>query len=259
MIRFEYALIVATATAAATLAYSPAEPYAAIITVLLPPVFVLAWSGLRGATRGGGWAAVIGTGIFLGLAALFYTLLLAYAAFTLAIMALLLARGPQTCGAAAAAARHRRHLRCHLADRLGTVSAGGVQRSNPPIPAPHSTICRPRARSSSSRCCTSRSSARCACSARCGWSGAPAPRRRAARAGRRGARRLRVVAAVDADHAGRHHPAVVPAAAHADRAAHRGRRVRLHRSDPRGGRAGHGPRTQNASSRWPPRSARSAR
>ena len=48
MIRFEYALIVSTATAAATLAYSPAEPYAAIITVLLPPVFVLAWSGLRG-------------------------------------------------------------------------------------------------------------------------------------------------------------------------------------------------------------------
>ncbi|MET0996328.1 MAG: arabinofuranosyltransferase, partial [Mycobacterium sp.] len=43
MIRFEYALIVNTATAAATLAYSPAEPYAAVITVLLPPVFVLAW------------------------------------------------------------------------------------------------------------------------------------------------------------------------------------------------------------------------
>ena len=36
MIRFEYALIVSTATAAATLAYSPTEPYAAIITVLLP-------------------------------------------------------------------------------------------------------------------------------------------------------------------------------------------------------------------------------
>ena len=51
MIRFEYALIVTTATAAATLAYSPAEPYAAVITVLLPPVFVLAWSGLRGGSR----------------------------------------------------------------------------------------------------------------------------------------------------------------------------------------------------------------
>jgi galactan 5-O-arabinofuranosyltransferase len=91
MIRFEYALIVSTATAAATLAYSPTEPYAAIIAVLLPPVFVLAWSGLRGAARSGGRAAVVGVGIFLGVAALFYTLLLAYAAFTLTIMALVLA------------------------------------------------------------------------------------------------------------------------------------------------------------------------
>ncbi|MGH3582921.1 MAG: galactan 5-O-arabinofuranosyltransferase, partial [Mycobacterium sp.] len=91
MIRFELALVVATATAAATLAYAPAEPYAAIITVLLPPVFVLAWSGLRGKPRSGGWAAVVGVGLFLGLAALFYTLLLAYAAFTLVIMALLAA------------------------------------------------------------------------------------------------------------------------------------------------------------------------
>ena len=86
MVRFEYAVIVSTATAAATLAYSPAEPYAAIIAVLLPPVFVLAWSGLRGGSRSGGWAAVIGVGIFLGIAALFYTLLPAYAAFALAIM-----------------------------------------------------------------------------------------------------------------------------------------------------------------------------
>jgi galactan 5-O-arabinofuranosyltransferase len=100
MIRFEYALIVSAATAAATLAYSPAEPYAAIITALLPPVFLLAWSGLRrsaderstkGAQRSGGWAAVIGVGVFLGIAALFYTLLLGYAAFTLTIMAVLLA------------------------------------------------------------------------------------------------------------------------------------------------------------------------
>ncbi|KUI23023.1 arabinofuranosyltransferase [Mycobacterium sp. GA-1285] len=98
MIRFEYALVVTTATAAATLAYSPAEPYAAIICVLLPPVFVLAWSGLRagdphaagGRTRAG-WAAVVGTGLFLGGAALLYTLLFAYAAFTLAIMGVLLA------------------------------------------------------------------------------------------------------------------------------------------------------------------------
>ncbi|HKP39643.1 galactan 5-O-arabinofuranosyltransferase [Mycobacterium sp.] len=91
MVRFEYALIVSTATAAATLAYSPTEPYAAIIAVLLPPVFVLAWSGLRGATRNGGWPAVTGVGVFLGVAALFYTLLLAYAAFTVTVMAVLLA------------------------------------------------------------------------------------------------------------------------------------------------------------------------
>ncbi|WP_083267195.1 galactan 5-O-arabinofuranosyltransferase [Mycolicibacterium porcinum] len=91
MIRFEYALIVTTASTAAMLAYSSTEPYAAIITVLLPPVFVLAWSGLRGKTRNGGWAAVVGVGIFLGFAALFYTLLLAYCAFTLALMALVLA------------------------------------------------------------------------------------------------------------------------------------------------------------------------
>lgn len=92
MIRFELALVVSTATAAATLAYAPAEPYAAIITVLLPPVFVLAWSGIRAdRDKGNGWAAVVGVGLFLGLAALFYTLLLGYAAFTVTIMALLAA------------------------------------------------------------------------------------------------------------------------------------------------------------------------
>jgi len=108
MIRFEIALVVTTATVATTLAYAPAEPYAAIITVLLPPVFVLAWSGLRGATRAGaggppacggersdpgnrqgGWAAVVGVGVFLGAAGLSYTLLFAYAGFTLTLMALL--------------------------------------------------------------------------------------------------------------------------------------------------------------------------
>ncbi len=90
MIRFEYALVVSTATAAAALAYSPTEPYAAIIAVLLPPVFVLAWSGLRGGSRAGGWAAIFGVGVFLGAAALSYTLLLAYAAFTMTVMAVLI-------------------------------------------------------------------------------------------------------------------------------------------------------------------------
>ncbi|MGB3351225.1 MAG: galactan 5-O-arabinofuranosyltransferase [Mycobacterium sp.] len=101
MIRFEYALVVSTATAAAALAYAPAEPYAAVIAVMLPPIFVLGWSGLRAADRSGGqersdrgisrggWAAVVGVGIFLGVAALSYTLLLGYAAFTLTVMAVL--------------------------------------------------------------------------------------------------------------------------------------------------------------------------
>lgn len=51
MIRFEYALIVVAATAAVTLAYSSPEPYSAMITVLLPPVLVLTWSGLRAGGR----------------------------------------------------------------------------------------------------------------------------------------------------------------------------------------------------------------
>ena len=99
LVRFEYALIVTTATAAVTLAYGSPEPYSAMITVLLPPVLVLAWSGLRGATRppqaGGtptrGWAAIVGVGFFLGVAATFYTLLFAYSAFTVTVMALLVA------------------------------------------------------------------------------------------------------------------------------------------------------------------------
>jgi galactan 5-O-arabinofuranosyltransferase len=96
MIRFEYALIVTAATAAVTLAYSSPEPYAAMITVLLPPMLVLTWSGLRAGERPdapsrAGWAAVVGTGIFLGFAATWYTLLVAYSAFTVGLMALLLA------------------------------------------------------------------------------------------------------------------------------------------------------------------------
>lgn len=90
MIRFEYALVVTVATAAVTLAYGSPEPYAAMITVLLPPVLVLAWSGLRAAGRRG-WAAVVGVGLFLGFAATWYTLLLAFSAFTFALMGLLLA------------------------------------------------------------------------------------------------------------------------------------------------------------------------
>ncbi|MGK2881865.1 MAG: galactan 5-O-arabinofuranosyltransferase [Mycobacterium sp.] len=106
MVRFEYALIVASATTAVTLAFASPEPYSAVLTVMLPPVLVLAWSGLRGAARNGGqersdprnghsgWAAVVGVGIYLGVTATFYTLLLGYAALCVVVMALL-ARGIQ--------------------------------------------------------------------------------------------------------------------------------------------------------------------
>ena len=90
MIRFEYACAVTVATAAVTLAYTSAEPYSAVITVLIPPVLVLAWSGLR-APPPGGRAAVVGVGLFLGFTATFYTLLLGYTAFAVTVMAVLAA------------------------------------------------------------------------------------------------------------------------------------------------------------------------
>ncbi len=99
MIRFERALIVTVATTAVMLAYASPEPYSAMITVLLPPVLVLAWSGLRAKSRAGdgnetaGWAAVIGVGVFLGVTATFYTLLLGLSALTVAVMAALAAAG----------------------------------------------------------------------------------------------------------------------------------------------------------------------
>ncbi|AFC46599.1 galactan 5-O-arabinofuranosyltransferase [Mycobacterium intracellulare] len=96
MVRFEYALIVTAATAAVTLAYGSPEPYSAMITVLLPPVLVLTWSGLRAADRPdagrrAGWGAVIGAGIFLGWTATWYTLLFGFSAFAIELMALWLA------------------------------------------------------------------------------------------------------------------------------------------------------------------------
>lgn len=115
MIRFEYALAVTVATAAVTLAYSSPEPYAAMITVLLPPVLVLTWSSLQtpnlrtspvcgghtnvapgaevlkpGSKTTAGWATVIGAGVFLGFTATWYTLLLAYSAFAVGLMGVLL-------------------------------------------------------------------------------------------------------------------------------------------------------------------------
>ena len=234
MIRFEYALIVSTATAAAALAYSPAEPYAAVITVLLPPVLVLAWSGLRGRTRGGGWAAVVGVGVFLGIAALSYTLLLAYGAFTVAIMAVALALARRSAepllrlgviAVIAGAITLVGWLPYLLAAAGGSPADSGTAQHY--LPPDGAQLVLPDARVHASRC---------AVHGRHPVAGGSRPQLDAGgRAGVRRARRLRLVAVVDAHHAGRHHAAVVPARSHADRSAHRGGGVRIPRTHPRGG------------------------
>ncbi len=96
MIRFEYALVVTVATTAVMLAYASPEPYSAMITVLLPPVLVLAWSGLRASPSG--WAAIVGVGVFLGVTATFYTLLLGLSALTVTVMAVVLAVARRSVG-----------------------------------------------------------------------------------------------------------------------------------------------------------------
>ncbi|WP_186000632.1 arabinofuranosyltransferase [Nocardia otitidiscaviarum] len=171
LIRADWAIAVAAATTAVTVAYAAPEAYSAVLVVLLPPVLVLAWGALHrpaeyggaeygtigsGATgsgpaetgttgteteetgaagsetteagaagtktaeagttgtktaeagttgtktteagttgtktagsalTAGGWGAVVGTGLFLGLAATFYTLYFAAAVFAVCLMA----------------------------------------------------------------------------------------------------------------------------------------------------------------------------
>ncbi|SEM46550.1 galactan 5-O-arabinofuranosyltransferase [Rhodococcus maanshanensis] len=93
LIRDHVAVLVATAVTAIALAYASPEPYSAVLVVLLPPVLVLAWGGLYRPGRSGadGWGAIVGTGIFLGIAATFYTLYLGWAAFAVTLMAVLAA------------------------------------------------------------------------------------------------------------------------------------------------------------------------
>ena len=151
MIRFEYALTVTTATAAVTLAYSLARsPTAAMITVLIPPVLVLAWRGLRGGGPAGygGWAAVVGVGVFLGFTATFYTLLLGLHGVH--------RRGDGRAGGRGPAPQHRTAAatgrgdrRGHRGDRrhhLAAVPAARRPLTDEPTPAAPSTICPPTAR-----------------------------------------------------------------------------------------------------------------
>ena len=156
LIRFEYALAVTTATVATTLAYAPTEPYAAIITVLLPPVFVLAWSGLRAGIGPAGEDREIGTAGGPRSSASASSsasprcstrCCSAYAAFTLALMALLVAAARSDVGSAAAARGDRGDRRGHRADRLGSVPARRAPRAHPPTRAPPSTTFRSTAHS----------------------------------------------------------------------------------------------------------------
>ncbi|MEV0355984.1 galactan 5-O-arabinofuranosyltransferase [Nocardia sp. NPDC050697] len=92
LVRADLAVAVTAATVALTLAYAAPEAYSAVLVVLIAPALVLAWGALhRPGPRGssaGGWGAVLGTGLFLGLCATFYTLYAAVAAFAVGLMGL---------------------------------------------------------------------------------------------------------------------------------------------------------------------------
>ncbi|MFI1914771.1 galactan 5-O-arabinofuranosyltransferase [Nocardia sp. NPDC020380] len=96
LIRADWAIAVAAAVTVMTLAYGSPEAYSAVLVLLFAPAMVLAWGALyRPAERGagstgtaGGWGAVIGTGLFLGLSATFYSLFFVVAVFTVCLMAL---------------------------------------------------------------------------------------------------------------------------------------------------------------------------
>ncbi|GGF90138.1 hypothetical protein GCM10007304_00050 [Rhodococcoides trifolii] len=90
LVRKDLAVLAATAVTALALAYASPESYGAVVAVFVPPVLILAWGGLARPGRGG-WAAVVGVGLFLGFAACFYTLYFGFAAFTVTLMALTVA------------------------------------------------------------------------------------------------------------------------------------------------------------------------
>ncbi|WP_280230397.1 galactan 5-O-arabinofuranosyltransferase [Nocardia cyriacigeorgica] len=131
LIRADWAVAVTAAVTAFGVAYAAPEAYGAVIAVLLPPVLVLAWGALHRPAdqRGtaGGWGAVIGTGLFLGVAATFYTLYLAFAAFAVTLMALVAA------GYAVWARRAQGHSRRRAAvvARTSSDSSVEVDRSAP--------------------------------------------------------------------------------------------------------------------------------
>jgi galactan 5-O-arabinofuranosyltransferase len=123
LVRADMAVGAAAAVTAMTLAYASPEAYGAVLVVFVPPVLVLAWGALH--RRSGGWGAVLGTGLFLGVAACFYTLYLAIAAFTVVIMAVV----------AAGFAVHAQRAAGRRASRVGGARAGTAGTSSAPAGA----------------------------------------------------------------------------------------------------------------------------
>ncbi|WP_051499604.1 galactan 5-O-arabinofuranosyltransferase [Nocardia sp. BMG51109] len=98
LIRADWAVAVAAATTAVAVAYAAPEPYSAVLVVLFAPAMLLAWGALyrpaeppaddTAAPTAGGWGAVLGAGLFLGVSVMFYQLFAAAAIFTVVLMAI---------------------------------------------------------------------------------------------------------------------------------------------------------------------------
>ena len=101
LIRSDWAIAVAAATTAVTVSFAAPEPYSAVLVILFAPVMLLAWGALYrpipktpldapaqpAPPNSGGWGAVIGTGLFLGVSAMFYQLFAGAAVFAVVLMA----------------------------------------------------------------------------------------------------------------------------------------------------------------------------
>ncbi|MBF6328571.1 galactan 5-O-arabinofuranosyltransferase [Nocardia transvalensis] len=96
LIRADWAVAVGAATTAVMVAFASPEAYSAVLVILFAPAMVLAWGALHRpaeyssddhSATAHGWGAVLGTGLFLGVSAMFYTLFFAIAVFTVVLMA----------------------------------------------------------------------------------------------------------------------------------------------------------------------------
>ncbi|GGL37361.1 galactan 5-O-arabinofuranosyltransferase [Nocardia jinanensis] len=139
LIRADWAVGVTSAVTAVAVTYAAPEAYGAVIAILLPPVLVMAWGALyrpaeltrttaktedapSGDPTAGGWAAVVGTGLFLGIAAACYTLYFAFAVFTVVLMAVVAAGLGLR---ARYAARTPRRIAAHTGESHAPVGSAG--------------------------------------------------------------------------------------------------------------------------------------